>query len=134
MKKLIGLFVAAMMLFSVMTANAKVTYEEKDGKWTCIITYKNDNMAAVNCIGTMTGNWKVPGEPMVKNAQGEWEYRFVMERAKEFYKFYDPALEGDIAYFEDPGRSVPLRQGGYGGGGRSRSCGESAPDSEGAPR
>ena len=102
MKKLIGLFVAAMMLFSVMTANAKVTYEEKDGKWTCIITYKNDNMAAVNCIGTMTGNWKVPGEPMVKNAQGEWEYRFVMERAKEFYKFYDPALEGDIAYFEDP--------------------------------
>ncbi|MBR2316793.1 MAG: hypothetical protein IKA37_02365, partial [Spirochaetales bacterium] len=54
------------------------------------------------CIGTMTGNWKVPGEPMVKNAQGEWEYRFVMERAKEFYKFYDPALEGDIAYFEDP--------------------------------
>ena len=39
---------------------------------------------------------------MVKNAQGEWEYRFVMERAKEFYKFYDPALEGDIAYFEDP--------------------------------
>ena len=32
MKKLIGLFVAAMMLFSVMTANAKVTYEEKDGK------------------------------------------------------------------------------------------------------
>ena len=99
MKKLIGLFVAAMMLFSVMTANAKVTYEEKDGKWTCIITYKNDNMAAVNCIGTMTGNWKVPGEPMVKNAQGEWEYRFVMERAKEFYKFYDPALEGDIAYF-----------------------------------
>ena len=41
MKKLIGLFVAAMMLFSVMTANAKVTYEEKDGKWTCIITYKN---------------------------------------------------------------------------------------------
>ena len=102
MKKLIGLFVAAMMLFSVMAANAKVTYEEKDGKWTCIITYKNDNMAAVNCIGTMTGNWKVPGEPMVKNAQGEWEYRFVMERAKEFYKFYDPALEGDIAYFEDP--------------------------------
>lgn len=102
MKKLIGLFVAAMMLFSVMTANAKVTYEEKDGKWTCIITYKNDNMAAVNCIGTMTGNWKVPGEPMVKNAQGEWEYRFVMERSKEFYKFYDPALEGDIAYFEDP--------------------------------
>lgn len=102
MKKLIGLFVAAMMLFSVMAANAKVTYEEKDGKWTCIITYKNDSMAAVNCIGTMTGNWKVPGEPMVKNAQGEWEYRFVMERAKEFYKFYDPALEGDIAYFEDP--------------------------------
>ena len=27
MKKLIGLFVAAMMLFSVMTANAKVTYD-----------------------------------------------------------------------------------------------------------
>ena len=102
MKKLIGLFVAAMMLFSVMAANAKVTYEEKDGQWVCVITYKNDNMSAVNCIGTMTGNWKVPGEPMVKNAQGEWEYRFVMERAKEFYKFYDPSLEGDIAYFEDP--------------------------------
>ena len=50
MKKLIGLFVAAMMLFSVMTANAKVTYEEKDGKWV--------NIADINDPDTTTYLYK----------------------------------------------------------------------------
>ena len=102
MKKLIKLLIATILLFSVMTVNAKVRYEEKDGKWTCIITYKNDKMSAVNCIGTMTDDWKKPGKPMVKNAQGEWEYRFVMEKPIEYYKFYNPAIYNDSAYFEDP--------------------------------
>lgn len=102
MKRLIGVFSAVIMLFSVLAVSAEVKYEEKDGKWTCIITYKDDSVAAMNCIGSMTGNWKEPGEPMYKNAQGLWEYRFVMERSKEFYKFYDPAKSGEAAYFEDP--------------------------------
>ena len=102
MKKLIKLLITTMLLFIVMAVNAKVRYEEKDGKWTCIITYKNDKMSAVNCIGTMTDDWKKPGKPMVKNAQGEWEYRFVMEKPIEYYKFYNPAIYNDSAYFEDP--------------------------------
>ena len=102
MKKLIKLLITTMLLFIVMAVNAKVRYEEKDGKWTCIITYKNDKISAVNCIGTMTDDWKKPGKPMVKNAQGEWEYRFVMEKPIEYYKFYNPAIYDDSAYFEDP--------------------------------
>ena len=53
-------------------------------------------------LGTMTGNWKEPGEPMYKNDAGRWEYKFEMQRAKELYKFYDPSKSGDPAYFEDP--------------------------------
>ncbi len=99
MRKLIKLLVVTMLLFSVMAVNAKVRYEEKDSKWTCIITYKNNKMSAVNCIGTMTNDWEEPGKPMVRNAQGEWEYRFVMEKPIEYYKFYNP---NDGLYFEDP--------------------------------
>lgn len=102
MKKLVGILAAAVMLFGVFTSNAAVRYEEVNGKWYCIIDYKNDNVAAMNVIGTMTGNWREPGEPMAKNAQGRWEYRFEMTRGREFYKFYDPALSGEAAYIEDP--------------------------------
>ena len=102
MRKLIKLLVVTMLLFFIMTVNAKVRYEKKDGKWMCIITYKNNKMSAVNCIGTMTDDWKKPGKPMVKNAQGEWEYRFIMEKPIEYYKFYNPAIYDDSAYFEDP--------------------------------
>lgn len=102
MKKHIGIFVAVMMFCSLFVSTAKVRYEEKDGKVYCIIDYKDDNLGAVNCIGSMTGNWKEPGEPMYKNAEGRWEYKFEMLRAKEFYKFYDPAKSGEAAYFEDP--------------------------------
>ena len=39
---------------------------------------------------------------MAKNADGRWEITMEMKRAKEFYKFYNPAMSGDIAYIEDP--------------------------------
>lgn len=90
------------MIVSAFGLFAEIRYEQKDNEYECIITYKNDNLKAVNIIGSMTDDWTEPGVPMVKNADGVWEYRFKMTRSREFYKFYNPATEGETAYIEDP--------------------------------
>ena len=102
MKKiLITLSAIAMLLMGTITANAAVKWETKDGKTFCTLTYKNDGATQMFVIGTFTENWKEPGWPMEKNAEGLWEITFEMPRAKEFYKFFDPNLDGD-KYIEDP--------------------------------
>lgn len=100
-KLLITLSAIAMLLMSTITANAAVKWETKDGKTFCTLTYKNDGATQMFVIGTFTENWKEPGWPMEKNAEGLWEITFEMPRAKEFYKFFDPNLDGD-KYIEDP--------------------------------
>ena len=90
------------MIVSAFVLFAEIRYEQKDNEYECIITYKNDNLKAVNIIGSMTDDWTEPGVPMVKNADGVWEYRFKMTRSREFYKFYNPATEGETAYIGDP--------------------------------
>jgi len=100
-KLLITLSAIAMLLMSTITANAAVKWENKDGKTMCTVTYKNDGATQMFIIGTFTENWKEPGWPMEKNAEGLWEITFEMPRAKEFYKFFDPNLDGD-KYIEDP--------------------------------
>lgn len=90
------------MVCSTFGLFSEIRYEQKDNVCECIITYKNDNLEAVNIIGSMTDDWTEPGVPMVKNADGVWEYRFKMTRSREFYKFYNPATEGETAYIEDP--------------------------------
>lgn len=87
---------------SVFGLFSEIRYEQKGDVCECIITYKNDTLKAVNIIGSMTDDWAEPGVPMVKNADGIWEYRFKMTRSREFYKFYNPATEGEMAYIEDP--------------------------------
>ena len=101
MRKFIGFSIALAMIFSVMVVHAKVWYEMDGDKVICYIDHEDGGYAALNVIGTMTGNWKEPGEPMYKNDAGRWEYKFEMQRAKELYKFYDPSKSGDPAYFED---------------------------------
>lgn len=91
-----------LMCASVFGLFSEVRYEQKGDVCECIITYKNDRLKSVNIIGSMTDDWAEPGVPMVKNADGVWEYRFKMTRAREFYKFYNPATEGETAYIEDP--------------------------------
>ena len=100
-KLLITLSAIAMLLMSTITANAAVKWETKDGKTMCTLTYKNDGATQMFVIGTFTENWKEPGWPMEKNAEGLWEITFEMPRAKEFYKFFNPDLDGD-KYIEDP--------------------------------
>lgn len=102
MKKLLGLIVAVSMILTVFVAQAKVSFFEKDGKTYAKITYKNSSLGACNIIGTLTDNWAVPGKPMTLNADGEFEYIHEFTKAKEFYKFYDPAKSGEAAYMEDP--------------------------------
>jgi len=100
-KLLITLSAIAMLLMSTITANAAVKWETKDGKTFCTLTYKNDGATQMYVIGTFTENWKEPGWQMEKNAEGLWEITFEMPRAKEFYKFFNPDLDGD-KYIEDP--------------------------------
>ncbi|MBR6061335.1 MAG: glycogen-binding domain-containing protein, partial [Spirochaetales bacterium] len=102
MKKfLLTISVISMLLIGAITANAAVKWESKDGKTFCTLTYKNDGATQMFVIGTFTENWKEPGWPMEKNAEGLWEITFEMPRAKEFYKFFNPDLDGD-KYIEDP--------------------------------
>jgi hypothetical protein len=100
-KLLVTLSVVAMLLIGAFSSNAAVKWETKDGKTFCTLTYKNDGATQMFVIGTFTENWKEPGWPMEKNAEGLWEITFEMPRAKEFYKFFDPNLDGD-KYIEDP--------------------------------
>ncbi|MBP5448747.1 MAG: glycogen-binding domain-containing protein, partial [Spirochaetales bacterium] len=100
-KLLITLSTIAMLLMSTITANAAVKWETKDGKTMCTLTYKDDGATQMYVIGTFTENWKEPGWQMEKNAEGLWEITFEMPRAKEFYKFFNPDLDGD-KYIEDP--------------------------------
>lgn len=100
-KLLITLSAVAMLLIGTLTANAAVKWESKDGKTFCTLTYKNDGATQMYVIGTFTENWKEPGWQMEKNAEGLWEITFEMPRAKEFYKFFNPDLDGD-KYIEDP--------------------------------
>ena len=90
------------MFCGVFGLFSEVKYVQEGTECECIITYKNDKLQAVNIIGSMTNDWAEPGVPMVKNADGVWEYRFKMTRSREFYKFYNPATEGETAYIEDP--------------------------------
>lgn len=99
MKKLAIFLLMSVSCFGLFS---EVRYEQNGSECECIITYKNDKLKAVNIIGSMTNDWMEPGVPMVKNADGVWEYRFKMTRAREFYKFYNPATEGENAYIEDP--------------------------------
>ena len=102
MKKfLITLSAIAMLLMSVVNANAAIKWENKDGKTFCTVTYKDDGATQMFIIGTFTENWKEPGWQMEKNGDGLWEITFEMPRAKEFYKFFNPDLDGD-KYIEDP--------------------------------
>lgn len=103
MKKiLITLSVLAMLLIGAISANAAVKWEVKDGKTYCTVTYKNDGASQMCIIGTFTENWKEPGWPMERNAEGLWEITFEMPRAKEFYKFFDPNITEGDPYIEDP--------------------------------
>ncbi len=103
MKKLLIILSAiAMLLMSTITANAAVKWETKDGKTFCTVTYKNDGASQMCIIGTFTENWKEPGWPMERNAEGLWEITFEMPRAKEFYKFFDPNITEGDPYIEDP--------------------------------
>ena len=103
MKKfIITLSMISMLLIGAVTANAAVKWESKDGKTFCTITYKNDGASQMCIIGTFTENWKEPGWPMERNAEGLWEITFEMPRAKEFYKFFDPNVTEGDPYIEDP--------------------------------
>ena len=52
------------MIVSAFGLFAEIRYEQKDNEYECIITYKNDNLKAVNIIGSMTDDWTEPGVPM----------------------------------------------------------------------
>ena len=103
MKKIFIVFsVISMLLIGAISANAAVKWESKDGKTFCTVTYKNDGASQMCIIGTFTENWKEPGWPMERNADGLWEITFEMPRAKEFYKFFDPNVTEGDPYIEDP--------------------------------
>jgi len=76
MKKI---FLSIMFIFIVaMMLSATVTYKRNDdGTQYVIITYKSD-INQVNIIGSFC-NWEKPGVPMVKNADGVWEYTLLQD-------------------------------------------------------
>jgi len=96
------IFLLTVFIFIVsMMLSAKVTYvKNDDGTPAAIITFKSDIYQA-NIIGSFC-NWAKPGVPMVKNADGIWEYRLTIDAPMIKYKFFNPAISDDSAYLDDP--------------------------------
>ncbi|HPY87157.1 MAG TPA: hypothetical protein PLG34_04160 [Spirochaetota bacterium] len=101
--KLALISIAILFIISVFNINAKVSYEKgADGAWYAIVTNSSyKDIAQLNIIGTFI-KWEKPGVPMTRNAEGNWEARIKMDTPKVIYKFYNPAIEGDAAYWDDP--------------------------------
>jgi len=80
-----------------------IWYEKgADGAWYAIVINKSyKNIRQLNITGTFQ-KWEKPGIPMYKNADGNWEIKIKMETPKIIYKFYNPDIEGDAAYWDDP--------------------------------
>jgi len=99
MKKI---FLSIVFIFIVvMMLPAKVSYvKNDDGTVSAIITFKS-NINQANIIGSFV-NWLKPGVPMVKNADGVWEYKLLINAPMIKYKFFDPSISDDSAYLDDP--------------------------------